>query len=618
MSVRSIPINREQSPSASVTSLGQLLHQAWRFNRTITLGSLLTVALIPAVLLALWLAARVDWRQALAGLAWWLRGKRVRGRNLILSAASRDVDYYRYWIRAVEPARTLAHARTVETGLEIHFVLLAADHAGSDSIAASSQSIARAARLAKDQGIRAFEWTHAGGESHLSDWPTSAIDGESTVWLVPVVAGDAIAPATATKVAAFLGTEPTTRIVFWDEDRLAGEARKDPWVKGAFDDLLFLGRDGLTGTCAILATQLQNLVATYGDRPADASGLFELLTAATLEGGLGSVRHIPAILTHRRAAPVPAGTRARTIDALLVVKGLGRARISASVPDLVEIRPSLPNPAPSVTVIIPTRNRADLLWACFDGLKQLRYPGQIDFTVVDNGSDEPESLAYLDQLAGQGVKVLRVAGPFNFSRLNNIAVAQVDTDFVCLMNNDVKPLDGDWLTAMAGHAAMSGTGAVGALLLYPDRTVQHAGVEIGVGKGAGHAHRLVPVAEPGHAWLHRCTRHTSAVTAACLLVSRADYLAVGGLDENVFAVAFNDVDFCLKLQAYGRRNVFAAEAMLIHHESVSRQSDYLPQNIARFLAEFEALKSKWKSDTAIDPYRSPLLADQSEKHVLAY
>lgn len=569
-------------------------------------------------LLAVWLAARVDLRKTLAGASWWLRGKRVRGRNLILHAASQHADYYRYWIRAVEPVATNTFPISAQAELELHFILLTGDHPETAKIAASAQSIARAVESAKAHGIHAFELNLADGRNHLSELPIGSAKGANNLWLIPVIAGDIIAPATALHLTNLLSKERSHQIVYWDEDRLEGSGRRDPWVKGAFDCLLFLGRDGLIGSCAIAASLLQNLVAEYGDRSADASGLFELLATAAMQNGLESVQHVPAILTHRNTRPVSAETRTRIVDAVMADKRLGRAHVSKSVPDLVEIRPKLCGPAPSVTVIIPTRNRADLLRACFDSLKKLSYPGQVQFTVIDNGSDEPDSLAYLGDLVDQGVTVLRVDGAFNFSRLNNIAVQHAKSDLICMLNNDVEALDGDWLTIMAAFAAMPNTGAVGALLLYPNATVQHAGVEIGVGQGAGHAHRFVKVTEPGHVWLHRSTRRVSAVTAACLLVSRSDYLAVGGLDEETFAVAFNDVDFCLKLQAYGRRNVYVAEAMLVHHESLSRQSDYLPQNIVRFMQEFEALKSKWKSDIVIDPYRSPLLADQSEKHLLAY
>jgi GT2 family glycosyltransferase len=569
-------------------------------------------------LLAIWLAARVDIRQALAGIGWWLRGKRVRGRNLILQAASQHPDYYRYWIRAIEPVATAALLKPTKSALELHFVLLAGDCSEAANIAASSRSIEKAVKAAEAKGIRAFELNLADGGKCLSRLPTRPAEGARSVWLIPVIAGDIIAPTTALYLANLLNIEPTTGIAYWDEDQLDRSGRRDPWVKGAFDSLLFLGRDGLIGACAFAASHLQSLVATYGDQPADASGLFGLLATAALEGGLEPVQHIPAILTHRSSWPVSAEIRARIVNAVLTEQQSGRAYISGSVPDLVEIRPDFAASPPSVTVIIPTRNRADLLRACFGGLKKLSYPGQVEFTVIDNGSDEPDSLAYLEELVDEGVKVLRDDGAFNFSRLNNIAVRHSKNDLICMLNNDVEALDGEWLTAMAAYAARPDVGAVGALLLYPDASVQHAGVEIGVGKGAGHAHRFVKVTEPGHSWLHRSTRHVSAVTAACLLVHRSDYLAVGGLDEEIFAVAFNDVDFCLKLQAFGRRNVYVAEAMLVHHESLSRQSDYLPQNIARFMQEFDALKSKWRSDIVIDPYRSPLLADESEKHLLAY
>jgi GT2 family glycosyltransferase len=199
----------------------------------------------------------------------------------------------------------------------------------------------------------------------------------------------------------------------------------------------------------------------------------------------------------------------------------------------------------------------------------------------------------------------------------NGAARSARGNFLCLLNNDIEMVGSGWLDAMMRHARRPGTGAVGALLLYPDHTIQHAGVAIGVGGAAGHVHRGVGLNEVGHHNLHRLSRYMSAVTAACLLLSKDAYQAVGGMDEENFAVAFNDVDLCLKLGKAGYRNIFAADAQLIHHESKSRGNDMLPANYARFQRELHALQERWGTIYANDPFHHPLLLRSAEVYALA-
>jgi GT2 family glycosyltransferase len=146
-------------------------------------------------------------------------------------------------------------------------------------------------------------------------------------------------------------------------------------------------------------------------------------------------------------------------------------------------------------------------------------------------------------------------------------------DYLCLLNNDIEITDENWLSAMVRQAVRPGVGAVGAKLLYPDGTIQHAGVVIGLGQAAGHAHRFQKDSDPGYFLRAHVPHRVSAVTGACLLVGKEQFWEVGGLDESGFAVAFNDVDLCMKLQAAGYHNIYEPRATLIHHESKSRARD---------------------------------------------
>lgn len=259
--------------------------------------------------------------------------------------------------------------------------------------------------------------------------------------------------------------------------------------------------------------------------------------------------------------------------------------------------------APLVSLVIPTKNAKGLVENCINSILQKTTYLNYEIILVDNNSDDPESLAYFAQLNVQQpkVKVVKYPKPFNYSAINNFAVAHASGDIVGLVNNDIEVISEDWLTHMVGHVTRTDIGCVGAKLLYPDGRIQHAGVVMGYGGGAGHAHKYFPRYHPGY--LHRlhATNSYSAVTAACLLVKKVDYLAVGGLNESDLTVAFNDVDFCLRVLTLGKRNLYCAEAVLYHYESISRGLDDTPSKRARFEKELDYLQTTWASYILADP-----------------
>jgi GT2 family glycosyltransferase len=177
--------------------------------------------------------------------------------------------------------------------------------------------------------------------------------------------------------------------------------------------------------------------------------------------------------------------------------------------------------------------------------------------------------------------------------------------------------DPDWLWLLVEHAAKPDIGAVGARLLYPDGTIQHAGVFTGIGGGAGHAHRFIDGEAQGYFERARLPQRVSAVTGACMVVARDKFLAVGGFDEQRFPVAFNDVDLCLKLNRAGWQSFYEPRSTLIHHESKSRGSDRLRINRARFAGELAALKATWHTDQFRDPYHHPHLSPFCEQFLVA-
>ena len=263
---------------------------------------------------------------------------------------------------------------------------------------------------------------------------------------------------------------------------------------------------------------------------------------------------------------------------------------------------------PRTTIVIPTRNRRDLLEDCIESIQPAVKRTQAEILIVDNDSTDPDTLGYLAKLDNRVATVLRVPGEFNFPRLNNCAAKAADGEILCLLNNDVKALDDHWLDEMLSRITEADVGAVGALLVWPSGVVQHGGVVLGPNFAATHAFNDRIDSDVGYSDLLRVAHECSAVTAACMVTRRHDYLEVGGMDEVRFPVNFNDVDYCLKLRALGRRIVFTPHAKLVHLESASRGLDVRANHKERFERELQNLRAKWGPVLAADPYYSPMLS----------
>ncbi|HEX4639808.1 MAG TPA: glycosyltransferase family 2 protein, partial [Chthoniobacterales bacterium] len=240
----------------------------------------------------------------------------------------------------------------------------------------------------------------------------------------------------------------------------------------------------------------------------------------------------------------------------------------------------------------------DLLARCLDGLtSKTTYP-RYEIVVVDNDSQSEEARTYF---SGMKHRLLRYSGPFNYSAINNFAVEQTDSPWLLFLNSDIEVIDADWLTVMAEHVQRSEVGAVGPRLLFPDDTVQHAGVVLGVGGIAAHAFRGFPAEAPGVCRQLQVTRNYSAVTGACLLTRRDVFNEAGGFDEERLPVTFNDVDLCLKVGQAGYLIVYTPFAKLYHHESATRRLSVEPR-------ETQVMQERWPDVLADDPYYNPNLS----------
>ncbi len=401
---------------------------------------------------------------------------------------------------------------------------------------------------------------------------------------MPVALGDRIASGTADAYRTAITVAGSSTCLFYaDDDCVSPRGRRDnPYFKPDWNAELFRHHDYLTGACLLHVTR------SNWDRLKDAPDWPEQLTKRIVETGV-CPHHLRQMLHHRRHRPSP------TVP----------ARPIAIAVDL-----------PPLSVIVPTRNRVDLLRTCINGVATADYP-DVEVIIVDNDSDDPATLDYLASLDPVQYRVLRHSGPFNYSAINNRAVAQAHGRLLCLLNNDIETMDRKWLATLATQALRPEVGAVGARLLYPDGRIQHAGVVIGVGNAAGHAHRFLYPDDGGYFHRHSLPQFTMAVTAACLVVAREKFLAVGGLNEADFPVAFNDVDLCLRLNRQGWQSFYEPRATLIHHESVSRGLDQDPVGAMRFARELAALQRLWQTDEIVDPFHHPHLSRASERFAVA-
>jgi len=433
--------------------------------------------------------------------------------------------------------------------------------------------------------------------------------------VVPLGPGVHLAPhALATVVLAFQRWTDLA-MLHADDDRLEEGRHSQPDFKPVLGPELLQARNPLRGLVAVRRAEMPRVEATIDD-----AGLYAWGLACIRELPLHRVRRLPVILaTLDGSAVIDEEGERIVVEKHLQATGTAAEVVRGLSSGLRHVRYRVPVPVPRVTLIVPTRNARALVETCVRTVRSVtRYPSY-ELHLVDNGSDDPEALAAFEALARAGEIVLhRDARPFNFAALNNAAVERTDTELVCLLNNDIEAVDPEWLEEMVSVALQPGVGAVGAKLLYPDGRIQHGGVLVGLHGAAGHAYAGAPGNAPGYAQQLLVRREVSAVTAACLVVRRALYLEVGGLDEESFPVSFNDVDFCLKLRERGYRNVWTPHARLVHHESASRGKSPRSEQKARADRELATLRSRWASALLEDPYHSPNLSMRSKVPRLAW
>jgi GT2 family glycosyltransferase len=459
------------------------------------------------------------------------------------------------------------------------------------------------------------------GPHHLLPCNGAEPAGQESLWVLPVAAEHRFAPQALHRFRQALRWHPQALVLYADEDMItSGGRRHTPRFRPAWNPDLLLS-DPEFSHCWLIRADLWShalrALACSGQLPT----LHALVLEATARCGPEAIVHLPEILLHRLESrsvqPRGSAASAAAVEAHLRRRG-HLVRVEARPGGGHRLHWPLPAPPPLVSVIIPTRDRLDLLSRCLETLRNASAGGPpCEWLVIDNGSREPATLAYLADLEQQGVRLLRRPGPFNYAALNNEAAALARGDLLAFLNNDVEAPEPGWLAELAAQALRPGIGAVGARLLYPDGSIQHAGVVLGIGGVAGHAHKYLSADAPGYELRLRLVHNVSAVTGAALVIRRDLFNEVGGFDAELFAVNYNDVDLCLRLMRAGYRNLYCPDAVLIHHESRSRGVPTAGPAYDQWQCERSAMLRRWGALLEADPHYSPHLSLHEENFSLA-
>ncbi len=435
-------------------------------------------------------------------------------------------------------------------------------------------------------------------------------------WIALIDHDDAIAPFGLERIARALVDHPEAQFLYTDE--LITDGKLNPegsFLKPAWDEVLLSGVNYINHFSVYRRQRLMALGLLRDGF--QGSQDYDLLLRYTRGLRAGEVLHLPYLAYLWRRDGVSYSARYMEKATANARKALAERYEQGGHPLAVQpaLNPDLHRPDfagsreswPSVSVIIPSRNAKALIEQVMQGLREKTDYPELEVIVVDNGSDDADVLALYEAWRGGPLPFRAdiVPEPFNFSRAVNRGVRQARGEVLLLLNNDIEILEPGWLKEMVSCLSYPDTGIVGAKLLYSDRKIQHVGVIAGLGGLAGHWFIGEDRGTPGPMGRLQVRQSLSVVTGACFLISRACWEKIGPFDEEKFAIAYNDVDFCLRAVEKGFRVVWTPFAELIHHESASRGSDETPQNIERFRREQNNLRERHRTDILSDRAYSP-------------
>lgn len=458
-----------------------------------------------------------------------------------------------------------------------------------DSQDATEESLARTMASLRAQVYENFRVVIAGSEAlgpcHdplvtrfvSENGKQKLLEGES--FLLLLRAGDALAPHAFALVTEELARFPGAKLFYSDEWVVEGE-ETTPLLKPNWSPLFAAARPYLGRSVFLRASELDS-----GLVPLNAADFQRCTQVIAPKLARDEIVHLRRCLLTRRR----------------------EARETLCEPAPIETVRTMREP-PSISILLPTRDRADLLGPCLDSVLGLSTHSRFELVIIDNDTRQAKALSILDRASrDRRVQLRRRPGPFNFAAFNNEAARQSSGDVLVFLNNDTVVLTPDWLEQLSQLALEESLGAVGCLLLYPNGLVQHAGVAVGIGQDAGHFEALQTPDAPS--WLDRTrfVKEVSAVTAACLGVERSKFMAVGGFDEENLPIEFNDVDLCLRLAERGWTNCYTPQVRLIHKESATRGGAGA-RPLSVYAKERDYFRARWRAVIRDDPYFHPGLS----------
>ncbi|GJD46272.1 hypothetical protein AFCDBAGC_4152 [Methylobacterium cerastii] len=463
---------------------------------------------------------------------------------------------------------------------------------------------------------------------HICACTNSALEVSTGEWLALLDHDDVFTENALAEVAFAINKNTNVNIIYSDEDKITddGKFRYSPFFKPDFSIDLIRSQNYFNHLTVFRADKVRQVggweLGFEGSQ--DYNMILKLIELSKPE----DIVHIPKILYHWRSIPgsvamdpsqknypFEAGYRALS-------NHIARSNINAEVKKLEEIgcyrvKYNIGSHKPLVSIIIPTRDHVDILQKCIDSILDKTIYRNFEIIIVDNQSCENKTIEYLNSLDVNLITVVKFDEPFNYSAMNNLAVKHARGELICLMNNDIEIISPEWLDEMSSLALRKEIGCVGAKLYYSDGSLQHGGVVLGLGGVAGHSHKHFPGESPGYYYRLKVTHNVSAVTAACLVIRKEIFIEVGGLNEIDLKVAFNDVDFCMKVDRAGYINVWSPFAELYHHESISRGAEDSPLKIERFNREIDYMKNTWGNQLSNDRFYSENLTKNREDFSIA-
>lgn len=448
---------------------------------------------------------------------------------------------------------------------------------------------------------------------HISQASNDALEMATGEYTLLLDHDDLLTPNTLKIFVDAINKHPEAKLFYADEDKINDDNyRFMPHFKPDWNpDLLY--SQNYIGHPVIYKTKKLKQIGGFR-LGVEGSQDHDLLLRYTDNLTSDEIIHLPWILYHWRATETSTAqnTDSKDYTTQAGIKSLQdffhHKKIDIKVkagqyPNTYRCKWPLPSQPPLVSLLIPTRDGYDILKTCLESILEKTTYKNFEILVLNNQTTCPKTLALFKSITVKhaNLRILDWNQPFNYSAINNYGVEHAKGEIIGLINNDIEVITHDWLTEMVSHAIRPEIGCVGAKLFYPNDTIQHAGVILGIGGVAGHSHKYFNRQDPGYFSRLQLTQNLSAVTAACLLVRKSIFKEVNGLDEENLTVAFNDVDFCLKVREAGYRNLWTPYAELYHHESISRGADDNPQKQKRAHQEISFMKHKWHTQLQHDP-----------------